>query len=226
MTDYTGIGLDQNLNSLNSPAGSQQTNNTAFGFDINQNEIPLGAINFSHIMSKSRDIKAVLSTTKTQGGYQDIQAALTYVNRIGGGKVLVTQGTYPISKNILLYNNTLVMGESINNCVFDFGGGTNQFYSPSNGTLTDFAISNLGFQNGAIANDSVLSISNGANIYISNCKFGTNNGASGGDISTYYSSNVYVSNCISKSPTTFYFSYGAANNNMLINNTVTNNEIG
>lgn len=56
--------------------------------------------------------RAYVSTAGTNGDYTDIQAAINYVNGVGGGIVFVRDGTYYVAKNVTLYSNITLQGET------------------------------------------------------------------------------------------------------------------
>ena len=52
--------------------------------------------------------------------YTDIQDAINYVNGLGGGKILILNGTYVSSANLVLYSNIVLQGESPSGVILEF----------------------------------------------------------------------------------------------------------
>ena len=52
-----------------------------------------------------------------------IQAAIDYVNGVGGGSVLIREGTYIIVNSITLYSNIILQGSGYGNTIFDITNG-------------------------------------------------------------------------------------------------------
>jgi len=57
------------------------------------------------------------------GDQTDIQAAIDYVNGLGGGSVLIKAGTYTLSADLILYSNIALIGEDDDTTILDFANG-------------------------------------------------------------------------------------------------------
>lgn len=89
----------------------------------NTHRIPSGFIDYYSLSKDARFATAVVSLSGEKGTYKDIQAAVTYVNGLGGGVVLIKAGTYFISSQITLFSNVSLIGEG-DSTVIDFTNHT------------------------------------------------------------------------------------------------------
>lgn len=63
------------------------------------------------------------SGTRSQAGFNDIQDAIEWVYSMGGGRVVVPNGTHYLTNDITLYSNITLEGEDPNLTIIDFQGG-------------------------------------------------------------------------------------------------------
>lgn len=93
------------------------------------------------------------SGTRSQAGFNDIQDAIEWVYSMGGGRVVVPNGTHLVSNDITLYSNITLEGDDPDLTVIDFQGGdagtqdARQFHVTMMGTsgshITNATIKNL-----------------------------------------------------------------------------------
>lgn len=86
----------------------------------NTHRIPTGFVDYQNLTKDARFATAVVSLSGERGTFKDIQAAIVYVNSLGGGVVYLRAGTYFISSQITLYSNIFLVGEGISSTVLDF----------------------------------------------------------------------------------------------------------
>lgn len=80
--------------------------------------------------------------------YSNIQTAVNAANALGGGTVLIMNGTYPLSASISLPNYVSVVGESVGGVLLDGQGGAFNIFSDSApGHRFGNILSNLAFAN-------------------------------------------------------------------------------
>lgn len=108
-------------------------------------EIPFGAINGealanltlgnAKIRSQFRAWTAVVAQDGT-GDFEEIQEAITYLNGLGGGDLLIRAGTYYPTSDITMETKIRVWGEGLAGTIIDFGSQGYGFRYPYN--LTKF----------------------------------------------------------------------------------------
>jgi hypothetical protein len=214
-TDYSDIGLNQFLQPNNAPVSADSTYVDNLKFDANF-DIPAGRINYTNMSPASRAYTAVISLSRENGTFDDIQEAINYVNRQGGGSILVLEGTYVISNPLTLYSNIQLIGLGRAICVFDFNSTTNSISTTSESE--DIKIDNLTFNN-STNTTGAISISLGTRIRISNCGFNNNTL----DIYSSASIDVVVEDCTSGVTTgsgTFYSSPSVTGLNVISRNNI------
>jgi parallel beta-helix repeat protein len=62
------------------------------------------------IQYSARAYSAIVSAVG--GDFADIQDAIDYVHGVGGGKILICNGTYELAASLVLYSNIIIEGES------------------------------------------------------------------------------------------------------------------
>lgn len=88
-------------------------------FDKGDVSLPLDSVKTTQINYASRGINAVVSNTGG-GDFVDIQEAIDYVNRRGGGTVFIKAGTYYPDETITLYSKTNLVGDGPGKTILDF----------------------------------------------------------------------------------------------------------
>ena len=78
------------------------------------------------------------------GDTDDIQTAINTVHAMGGGKILIKNGTYNLTSNLTLYSNIDLIGDDKTDTILDFG--TNEYSIIINGKY-DVVVNNLTVQN-------------------------------------------------------------------------------
>lgn len=89
-------------------------------------DYPAGKINYTHITPSSRIYSAIVSLSGEVGTFKDIQLALNYVGKLGGGAVFIKNGTYILEKDLLIPSGVNIQGESASEVVLDFNGTAHQ----------------------------------------------------------------------------------------------------
>ncbi|MBI2005626.1 MAG: right-handed parallel beta-helix repeat-containing protein [Candidatus Aenigmarchaeota archaeon] len=209
MTDYSKLGLTPNLQSINSPISRKITDATEIDM---QNGISPGLIDYSRITSSGRAYQAIISSSKSGGAFTDIQDAFDYVNRLGGGKILLRTGTYNVTSNINFYSNIYLEGDDADTAVINFGSTNSgiQCVGTTNGTLSNISISNIGITNAWAGTPNGAIVINYCNdILVEKCRFQSNGSSTNlahNDINIVgNSSRIYIlENRFIEGPTTLY----------------------
>ena len=70
-------------------------------------------------------IRGFIAVVDAAGNYDytTIQTAINYVNGLGGGKILILNGTYIQTGGIVMYSNITLVGESRDGVIIDFDAG-------------------------------------------------------------------------------------------------------
>ena len=123
MKDYSDIGLDSRLRKKGGIASNEREFVDANTFSANY-QIPTGGLSYSQINVASRSYVAVVTTSKKQGTFDNIQDAINYVNSVGGGLILIKAGTYVPLTNLVLPNNIELIGEGATDTIIDFTNAT------------------------------------------------------------------------------------------------------
>lgn len=210
--------LDSYLFPKDSPYNSREDFVTAYDFDVTH-QIPAGGINYTNLTAASRAATAVISLSGEKGTFKDIQAAINYVNSLGGGKILVLPGTYTITQNITLYGDITLEGLSTANCIFDFNSTTSNLSTSIN--ASNIKIRSLTFKNCHNVTTGAIFLNRVIRGEISGCTFETNTSGSGTGYDIYADLPRFVSVnfCLSTSSGGFYY----ADNSSSINQVVFNN---
>ena len=97
----------------------------------------------------SRAAKAIVGTSTNAGlgDFKDIQAAIDYVDDLGGGVVFLKAGTYTLTTGITLYNNITLVGEDPDTTIID-ANSTNSGIS-ANGSAGEYAVGTITVTNGS-----------------------------------------------------------------------------
>lgn len=153
-------------------------------FDTGEVSFPPGSIKGTQISFKSRDIKAVVSNN-FDGAYKDLEDAVEYVNRNGGGTIYIDSGTYVLNKSVRLYSDISLVGAGPGRTIIDFNNTTNNIWSyfsliefskVSSGdadSIQNIHISGIEFRN-STNQGAVVSIGACRNATISQCMFRNN----------------------------------------------------
>lgn len=107
------------------------------------------AITNAKIKNAYRAYNSVVSTVAGDGDRTDIQKAINDVSSLGGGIVLIKQGTYVPIGDITVPSNITIQGADRSDSIIDFNNTAYGFRSigVSGGHLTDIHISNLTIKN-------------------------------------------------------------------------------
>ena len=217
MRDYTNLGLAHTLRSQSSVLSQRME--SATNIDLRRGITP-GAIPYSAINQIGRPYQAIVDLTNAGGAFTDLQDAFDYVNRLGGGRILVMPATYTISSELTMYSDTSIEGVSQRDCIIDFNNTTNNLTLTSGGR--NFKITDLTFNNCRDLTNGAIRSDNNQVVIIERCSFNQNrNGTSGYDIYVAGGSGrVYVRNCLAGTPATFLFFDNAGNTNEIANNLI------
>lgn len=192
--------LDEHLIPKNSPYNTREPYVTAYDFDVTH-QIPAGGINYTNLTAASRAATAIISLSGEKGTFKDIQAAINYVNGLGGGRILVLPGTYTISQNIMLYSDIHLEGLSVADCIFDFGNSTNNVSLTTNST--NVKVSSLTFRNCQNTTTGVINLTSVSFVEIINCLF-TANISTGYDIYASTVTSLKIRDCVSNASGGFF----------------------
>lgn len=132
--------------------------------------------------------------------YTTIQAAINYVNGLGGGNILIKNGTYTQAADIVLYSNINLVGESKDATIIDFNNTHYRIYLYAVAGIKNIEISKLKIKNWQYNNTyplyrGAIYMSGAENIVIKDCYFEDNDDPVGdiyGDIYIYGSSRIYI----------------------------------
>lgn len=140
------------------------------------------SISNSVIKPNFRSFKAVVGHSGSAGtDFSNIQSAIDKVNSLGGGPILIKEGTYTVINDITVYSKIQLYGEGPGKTIIDFNSTANQF--KRTGTAGD--LSNLtGFSDDAFQD-----------IVFSNMKIRRSQDANGA-IYLQYVRNVLIENCM------------------------------
>lgn len=216
--------LDAYLMPKDSPYNTREPYVTAYDFDVTH-QIPQGGINYTNLTPASRAYTAVISLSGEKGTFKEIQAALNYVNSVGGGRVLILPGTYTITQSLTMYGDTFLEGLSARDCILDFNNST--FNLSTVTSASNITISSLTFKNCRNTTSGTIFLDTALQVTIENCLFNNNKNGSnvGYDIFADAPTNVHVEKCISEDAATFYYAddsgfYGNTSFNTVRNNLV------
>lgn len=200
--------LDSHLFPKDSPYNTREPYVPAYDFDVTH-QIPAGGINYTNLTASSRAATAVISLSGEKGTFKDIQAAINYVNSLGGGRILVLPGTYTITQSIMLYGDIILEGLSTADCIFDFNSTT---FNLSASSVSDITISRLTFKNCHNVLTGTIYLNTVTRADINHCAFEANTPGSGTgyDIYATLPRFVKVSFCLSTSSGGFYYSDNAS----------------
>ena len=123
MKDYSDIGLDSRLRKQGGIATRDRKFVDATTFAANY-QIPTGGLSYSQLNVASRPHVAVVTTSKKQGTFDNIQDSINYVSSVGGGSILIKKGTYFPELKIEIPSNVELIGESTTNTIIDFTNTT------------------------------------------------------------------------------------------------------
>ncbi len=163
----------------------------------------------------ARGAQAIVGTPNNAAGgdFTDIQAALSHVNSLGGGTVLLKSGTYTISSSLTIYSNTSLIGINNTGCIIDFNSTTNNLSADT--SAQNILIANLTFKNCWNTTTGTIYFNLVGHSEIKNCQFSANkNGSNNGyDLYFYGCFNVSVRGCNSASSGVFLFADSMASLN-------------
>lgn len=194
--------LDAHLFPKDSPYTNREPYVTAYDFDVTH-QIPAGGINYTNLTASSRAATAVISLSGEKGTFKDIQAAINYVNSLGGGRILVLPGTYTITTPIVIYSDIRLEGLSRNDCIFDFNHTTNNISLSGSPTATNIKIFSLTLKNcdNLVA---TVNLGNGLVIEVTDCLF-MGNISTGYDLACVSGGQIRIRDCRSESSGGFFY---------------------
>ncbi len=121
MNDKTlkSYGLNSYFQPIDSPVSNVRNEVLSTDMDINF-PIPYGKINFTNFTRSSRIYSAIVSLSGEKGTFKDIQLAINYVFRLGGGIVFIRNGTYAVTSDIMVFEGITLIGETLGGVIIDF----------------------------------------------------------------------------------------------------------
>lgn len=139
----------------------------------NKYEIPTGGVNYTSLSKDARPYDAVVSLSGENGTFKDIQAAITYVNSLGGGSILIKNGTYILGQNVTLFSNITLIGEDNEMSIINFNGGDYSLKSvgTSGNRLRNISIENLTVKGSISSTYGAIGFDYCDFITIKNCQF-------------------------------------------------------
>jgi len=173
-------------------------------------DIPPNFLEYTRVQSDSRGYTVVVSLSGKKGTYNDIQAALTFIHQMKGGRVLILPGTYVIGKNLTIYSDTVLEGVSYNSCLVNFNGNNNL---STDTDATNVVIRQLQFYNSTNSSTGALNLVSPTIIRIQDCQFQLNVY----DIYANGASQMVIDNCISSASTGFFQGTSLAGANTIRN---------
>lgn len=158
---------------------------------------------YSVINSKILDIARAYTfivDLNGDGDFTDIQSAIDAAHSLGGGKILILDGTYNLSSSLVLYDNIQLIGQDDDSTIINFNG--NDIHIEVIGTFENY-INNVSFYNLKIcgmrsATKSALYLEYAKNCQIQKCQFSDNYdsvGQTGVDIELDLTESIEILNC-------------------------------
>lgn len=83
-------------------------------------DVPPLSIKYSSLFPEGKPYAAIVTPSGKRGTFKDIQLAINFVNRNGGGTVFIRNGQYVITSNLNLFSNVSLVGETEMNTILDF----------------------------------------------------------------------------------------------------------
>lgn len=146
---------------------------------IKNEHLQQAIIKNANIQVESRGWTAVVAADGS-GDFGNLWDATEYVNKQGGGRILVMPGTYLINQNITLYDDISIEGLSKNDVILDFNGGTNSIRVD---TINNIILKEMTLKNNHNITDGTIYLNTVKRINIENIIFKDNRlGSSGYDI--------------------------------------------
>lgn len=175
MKDYSDLGLTSDLRSASGISSQKRDFVTAHDFGVNY-QVPTGGLNYTQLNFDTRPYKAIVTLSKTQGTFDDIQMAINYVNGLGGGVVFIKSGTYTPASDITLYSNITLVGEDDDATIIDFENtDTEVLIIGSVGSYKEnVTISNLQFKRRRGTDNGVIHADKVSKLTIRKCYFTDN----------------------------------------------------
>lgn len=215
--NYQDLGLNERLQSENSLAAKSRKVDKRYLEE--RDAFYPGQISHTRLNVDTRAFQAVVDVGGAPGTYRSIQDAIEYVNRIGGGRILVLPGTQIISSNITLYNDITIQGLSTNDCVLDFNNGTNNITIDSR---RDVTLNQLTFQNCQNTTTGCINIATGTRVIVDHCQFSANRttGSAGNDIFGSALTECFITYNTTLDPATFYNARSSTGINYVTHNRI------
>jgi hypothetical protein len=123
MKSYEDIGLDSSLRKIGGIASEERRNVSAYDFGVNY-QLPTGGLSYTQLNPASRPHSAIVTLSKKQGSFDNIQAAINHVNSLGGGTVFIKAGIYVLSSDLTLFSDITLQGEDSDTTIIDFNNTT------------------------------------------------------------------------------------------------------
>jgi hypothetical protein len=144
-----------------------------------------GVVTSRGIEYNARSYKAIITTTSgTEGSFTNFQEAINYVNSLGGGDVLVTEGLYTMASGIVLYDDIRLIGQAYQNTILNFAHGN--YNITCSGTATDYrryiGIENVTISGARCHGRGVIDFSYCQDVRIKSCYFVDNYDSSALDV--------------------------------------------
>lgn len=148
--------------------------------------IPTGAISYQTVQQRGRGVTALVSLDGANGSFKELQEAIAYANRQGGGVIVLTKGTYIMTGDLTLFSNIHLIGQDPHDTILDFNNTNYRILATgANGSeLTNIKIQSLTVKNSlltAAGQAATLHFNYIDDSEISNCIFVNNTSSYGGD---------------------------------------------
>lgn len=117
--EVMGVSLSRSVGGVGTTALSLRVPSSAWELTLSKNAKLVGAGNSQRLANRSNIVTVASSTWTGQADYfcdgtndeVEIQAAIDYIDSLGGGCVYILQGDYNLSSSIVLCNNLLFNGD-------------------------------------------------------------------------------------------------------------------
>lgn len=144
-----------------------------------------GVVTSRGIEYNARSYKAIITTTSgTEGSFTNFQEAINYVNGLGGGDVLITEGLYTMASGIILYDDIRLIGQAYQNTILNFAGGN--YNITCSGTSSEYrryiGIENITISGARCHGRGVIDLSYCQDVRIKSCYFVDNYDSSALDV--------------------------------------------
>lgn len=158
---------------------------------ISQRDVLPTATRRRHQLAEERAFTAIVAPTGKVGDFSDIQEAIDFTNKLGGGRILVMSGTYAINRNLILYDDISIEGLSQADTILDFGSSA---YNLATDTAAkNIIIKSMSFKNSTDTNGAVY-LDEPDNIFLERCTFDNNSNL---DIKVNQGTSFRISNNVS-----------------------------